>query len=176
SYEELMSALKNNQVVAVRHDSISDFKTRILGGAPGVQSFILGKQKNWKWWQDGKAEIHQPWAAITVVDSKQPYEVATPKEGVNVRIRCWWKSTRQALTEPVVILESLTINQIAVKPEYVELKDNKGMVSDSYYLYAIPKTINKKYVIEATLKNLVNQQIRKSVKVFTCKDKRVIQR
>jgi hypothetical protein len=170
SYEDLMLALKNNWVVAVRHDSISDNKTRILGGAQGVQSYVLGKQDKWKWWQDGTVELNQPWAAITVISARNSFEVATPANGVNLRIRCWWNSIRQALKEPVVALESLTVNHVAVKPEYVEIKDNKGVISDSYYLYAIPGITNNKYVVEATLKNLVSNQVRKSTKIFTYKD------
>jgi hypothetical protein len=40
TYEGLMMALKNNMVVSVRHDSISNYKPRLLGGANGVKQFI----------------------------------------------------------------------------------------------------------------------------------------
>jgi hypothetical protein len=49
----MMTALKNNWMAAARHDSISDNKTRLLGGVEGVQAFMLKQQSNWMWWQEG---------------------------------------------------------------------------------------------------------------------------
>lgn len=163
SYEDLMLALKNNWVVAVRHDSISAYKTRMLGGAAGVQSFIRSREDEWKWWKGPGAADH-PWAAVTVVSASDTFEVAHPPTGVNVRIRCWWKGVRQFIKEPLVTLEILKIDNVAVKPEYVE-KNNNGIITDSYYLYALPQPGIGTHTIEAGFRNLINN----SVKVITSK-------
>jgi hypothetical protein len=166
SYDDMMLALKNNWIVAVRHDSISDYKTRMLGGAEGVQLFVRSQQDKWKWWQ-GDAKLDQPWAAITAITNRDSFEVARPVNGVNVRIRCWWNSVRQALKEPFVTLENLKIDNVEVKPEYVEKKDNRGgAIADSYYLYSLQKPSKGKHVIEATFKNLKTNSVRKINKSF----------
>lgn len=168
SYEELMQALKNNWVVAVRHDSVSDYKTRMLGGAAGVQSYFHSMQDTWKWWKEEATGLNIPWAAITVITKKDSFEVARPENGVNIRVRCWWNSIRQALKEPVVTLEALKIDNVVVKPEYVELKDKRGGLTDSYYLYSVQKPLSGKHVIEATLKNVPDNAIRKMTKTYNC--------
>jgi hypothetical protein len=172
SYEDLMTALKNNWVVAIRHDSVSDYKTRLLGGAAGVQSFVRTQQEEWKWWK-GDSELNQPWAAITLVTSKDSFEVARPDTGVNVRIRCSWNSVRQALKEPFIELQSLRIDQVEVKPEYILKKDKNGIIGDSYYLYSMPILANGKHEIETTFKNVRNNTIRKMDKNFFYENDRV---
>ncbi|MGI8636253.1 MAG: prenyltransferase/squalene oxidase repeat-containing protein [Segetibacter sp.] len=166
SYEDLVKALKNNWVVAVRHDSISDYKTRLLGGAEGVQSLARSREDKWKWWKKGTSELLQPWAAITVVTNKDTFEVARPEIGVNVRIRCWWNSVRQALKNPAVMLVSLKIDNKEVVPEYIEKKDGKGALTDSYYLHSIQHPAEGKHLIEATLKNTKTGSIKKVSEVF----------
>lgn len=170
SYEDMMVALKNNWIVAVRHDSISDYKTRILGGAEGVQSYVRSQQNKWKWWKEGASEINQPWAAVTVVSYRDSFEVARPANGVNVRIRCWWNSIRQALKEPFIALENLKLDNKEVKPEYIEIKDNRGAVTDAYYLYPINNPSAGKHVIEAIFRNLRNNSMRKVTQNFVYND------
>lgn len=160
SYEEMMRALKNNWVVAVRHDSISDYRTRMLGGAEGIQSFMLSKIDNWKWWNDDASDINRPWAAVTLITKNDSFEVERPATGVNVRIRCWWNSVRQALKDPIVVLEKLTIDNAAVKPEYKEIKNKRGGIDDSYYLYSMEHLSEGKHLVEATIRNLKNNEIR----------------
>lgn len=167
SYEDMMHALKNNWIVAVRHDSISDYKTRMLGGAEGVQAYIRSQQQHWKWWKEDASELNHPWAAITVVTSKDTFEVARPASGINIRIRCWWNSVRQFLKEPIVVLETLKVDGMEVKPDYIEKKDNRGTIMDSYYLYSLPNYTTQNHLIEATLKNVKNNSIRKISKRYT---------
>lgn len=160
SYDEMMKALKNNQIVAVRHDSISDYKTRILGGAEGVQPFIIAQQNTWKWWKEDGKETTLPWAAITVVTSKDTFEVARPASGVTVRIRCSWNTVRQALKNPLVTLTTLKIDGKEVKAEYVEKKNKSEGVADCYFLYNMQNPSAGKHTIQATFKNLKSNAVR----------------
>jgi hypothetical protein len=173
SYDDLITALKNNWMAAARHDSISDNKTRLLGGAEGVQAFMLKQQNKWKWWQKGSSETRQLWAAITVIDSTDTFEIARPLTGISVRIRPWWNSIRQALKEQMVTLESLKVDNIEVKTTYEERKDKKEGITDSYYLYAAPGLSNGKHVIEATLRNIKNNEVRRMTKIFTISNRHV---
>ena len=149
----------------VRHDSVSDYRTRLLGGADGVQSFVRSQQDKWKWWKSDN-ELDHPWAAITLVTRRDSFEVARPDTGVNIRIRCWWNSVRQALKEPFIELQSLRIDQVEVKPEYILKKDKNGSIADSYYLYSLPHPAHGKHAIEAMFKNLRNNTIRKMDREF----------
>ncbi len=175
SYEEMMDALKNNWVVAVRHDSISDYKTRILGGAEGVQSYIISKMNSWKWWTNDTSALNHPWAAITLITQTDSFEVAHPATGVNLRIRRSWNSIRQLLKEPAVVLENLKIDDAEVKPEYKEIKNKRGGIDDSYYLYAMKQLTKGKHTIEATFRNVRNNEVRKMHKKFSYNNDRVVE-
>src|SRR5690606_37935777 len=78
SYDALILALKNNWVAAVRHDSLTNFKTRILGGTSEARDFIIGNEKSWNWW-DGEIN-EKPWGIITVIDVHSRFEVGQPPE------------------------------------------------------------------------------------------------
>lgn len=160
TYEAMVTALKNNWIAAIRHDSISNFKTRMLGGTVAARKFISAKEADWKWWNDGARNINRPWAAMTLITKNDSFEVARPATGVNVRIRCWWNSIRQALKNPIVVLEKLTIDNAAVKPEYKEIKNKRGGIDDSYYLYFMEHLPEGKHVAEATIRNLKNNEVR----------------
>ena len=167
TYKEMMKALKNNWVVAVRHDSVSNHQTRMLGGAPGVQSFIKSMVNEWKWWTKDSSELKHPWAAITIIKPEDSLEVARPNDGVNIRIRCWWKTALYVLKEPVVQLEQLSVDHIIVKPEYVEKKDRREQITDAYYLYSITGASKGKHIIEATFRNLNTNEQQKRTIYFT---------
>ncbi len=164
----MMNALKNNWVVAVRHDSLSDFKTRILGGAAGVQQYILSQQNKWKWWESDPEKLIRPWAAITVIHPSDSFEVAHPEKGVNIRIRCWWTSKRPILEKAMTTLTQLKVDGKTVQPEYIEKKDRRGKgVVDSYYLYSIESPSTGEHIIEAFFKNLENDSVRTIKKKFS---------
>jgi hypothetical protein len=168
TYDEMMKALKNNWVVAVRHDSLSDFKTRMLGGAAGVQQYILSQQNKWKWWSVPEKLI-RPWAAITVSHPSDSFEVARPDKGVNIRIRCWWISKRPVLERPVTTLIQLKVDGKTVQPEYIEKKDRRGRVMDNYYLYPMESPSTGKHIIEATISNTEDNSVRLLKKEFLYK-------
>lgn len=166
SYKDLKLALKNNWVAAVRHDSISNYTTRMLGGAAGVQPYLRAKVNTWKWWKEGTSAIDQPWAAITVVTPGDSFEVARPESGINIRIRCWWDGVRQSIKEPLVRLESLSVDNKLVQTQYVERKNKSGAVEDSYSLYAMPEPGSGKHTIAATLRHVKNNSARTMTTVF----------
>lgn len=167
TYQEMMKALKNNWVVTVRHDSVSSYKTRMLGGAPGVHEFVSSREDEWKWWNEETNELNRPWAAMTIVESTDSFEIAHPDKGVNIRIRCWWDGKRQMLKEPLVELDQLLIDNKTVEPEYIQKKDKKGKVTDAWYLYAMPHISEGEHMVEATLRYLKNNSVKKVRKKFT---------
>ncbi|MEJ7768931.1 MAG: prenyltransferase/squalene oxidase repeat-containing protein [Chitinophagaceae bacterium] len=166
SYEAMMEALKNNRIVAVRHDSVSDYKTRILGGADGIQAFIRARETDWRWWKEGARDLNRPWAAMTAVSHNDSFEVARPLSGVNIRIRCRWAGVRQTLKEPMVILETLKVDNLEVQTKYVEKKDKNGSFTDSYYIYPVEKPAKGRHTLEANFRNLRDNNVRKMTSEF----------
>jgi len=165
SYNEMITALKNNWVVGVRHDSVSGYKTRMLGGTNAAREFIVSKQNTWQWWEEGSRKMDYMWGTITVVGPDDPFEVAKPEKGVNIRVRCWWASVRQALKTPLVSLEQLVVDNQVIDPELIKQGGRRG--SDGYYLYSIPDPAPESHVIKAKLKNLKTNQVRTIEKQFT---------
>jgi len=155
---ELYTALRNNWVVALRHDSNSGYKTRMLGGTADARAFIQSRQKEWQWWNDKTQEMNHPWAAITVVTPTDTLEAGRPDQGINIRIRCWWKGVRQTIKEPLVTLEQLTINNIPVPRDSVKLVERKNV--DSYYLYSLPNQGKGEHHIKVTLRHLKTNEVR----------------
>ena len=113
-----LKALKEQWVVAVRHDAVTKFRTRMLGGGPGVQDFIRRHEKEWKWWEENPVMI-RPWVSLVAVTPGDEFEAARPEEGVTIRVRCWWQG-RVARVKPVVELVSLSVDGKPVKPTLVE--------------------------------------------------------
>lgn len=153
TYEGLMKALKNNWVVAVRHDAVSYNKTRMLGGALGVQEFIKARTGEWQWWDTDTHVAPHHNAVITVVSPQDSLEVTNPQRGINIRVRCRWESNRQFLKKPMYKLERLVIEGLEVHPEYIEQKDRRGQIIDSYYLYNLPSPPAKEFLIKAVVRN-----------------------
>lgn len=166
-YDDMMKALTSNLMVAVRHDSLSDYKTRLLGGAPGVHAFVQAQEASWKWWTDDSVVTRRPMAAITVVQPTDSFEVDRPEKGVNIRVRCQWKSTRQLLEAPIVRLDDLIMNETPVAFQYIEIKDSRGMVSDAYYIAKLPGLNKGEYRLDASFTEIASGKKASSSKRFT---------
>jgi hypothetical protein len=167
TYQALMKALKRNWVVAVRHDYLTKYKTRMLGGAFGVQKYIMSHLKKWKWWGKDPHKLNRPWAAITIVRPSDSLEATQPKKGVNINIRCWWKTNSVAVLENAVVkLKKLRIDHKLVKPEHIERRGRRGRLMDSYYLYQMPKISFGEHEIKIRLINLNDNSERLVSKSF----------
>lgn len=152
TYAAMMKALKNNWIVAVRHDSLSKYKTRILGGAPGVRQYVLAHQDQWKWWEKPE-QLEHPWAAITIVWPEDSFEVTRPVKGVNIRLRPWWHTDKFVLKYPIVKLVQLSIDNKILTTTYVEKKGRDNII-DSYYWYHLPSLSKGKHQLKAELINI----------------------
>src|SRR5699024_6244682 len=110
--------------------------------------------KEWKWWSNEPDQLNRPWAAITVLEPSDSFEVVRPEQGVNIRIRCWWLASTSGLKSQITKLKELRIDDQLVEPEPIQDKGRRGRLGDSYYLYKMPNPIEGKHVVSATLINL----------------------
>lgn len=160
TYQEMMRAMRHNWMVAVRHDQVSGYQTRMLGGATGVQPYVRSQQAQWAWWHQQSDVPPSGWAVITVLTPRDTLEADCPKEGAMVRIRCRWQGNRHILEKPIVSLELLSINHKVVQPAYVTKQNEAGQTVDSYYWHTLPNAKDGNYLIEATLRNQDAQLIK----------------
>ncbi|MEX0685130.1 MAG: prenyltransferase/squalene oxidase repeat-containing protein [Balneolales bacterium] len=166
SYESMIEALKNREVITVRHDEVTNNLTRMIGGAPGVREYVTSKVEEWKWWEDGTHAMNHPWAAITILHPDDSFEVGHPNEGVNVRIRLWMDGARQNVGQPIVDLTELKVNGRMVHPESIDEKSRRGQQVDSYYLYSIVQPKPGKNIVEATFKKRNDGSFRTMTTIF----------
>jgi prenyltransferase beta subunit len=151
TYDEMINSLKKNWIVGVRHDSVSSYKTRMLGGTDAARKFISGKESEWKWWNGEK--LLRPQAVITVIGKDDPFEAGKPESGLNIRIRTRWRSVRQALKSEAVKLEQLKVDGIVVKAELVNV-GRRNPPSDSYYLFKWGEPAKGTHRIEAVVRDI----------------------
>src|SRR3546814_8405767 len=69
TYPEMIKAMKENRMAAVRHDQVSGNKTRMLGGTKAFRENVMAHEDQWKWWSSTDSGAHTvnsvPWAALT---------------------------------------------------------------------------------------------------------------
>jgi len=150
-----LDALKEQRVVAVRHDAVTQFRTRMLGGGSCVQDFLRAREAEWKWWGDRPEDIKRPGLSLSAVTPEDRFEVARPEKGVAVCVRTWWQCGNLAnLKQPVVELQELRIDGQAVAPMLVEKKNDKKQVVDRYHRFDIAAPAPGKHTVTATGRRL----------------------
>jgi prenyltransferase beta subunit len=165
TYEAMIQALKSNWVVGVRHDSVSNFKTRMLGGTEAARKFITSKESAWKWW-GAPDKLIRPQVTITVIDKDDKYEAGKPESGLNIRVRCRWNSVREALKTQAVTLQELKLDGQIVAAKDTVIKNKRGLIADAYYLYIWGTPAKGKHQIEATIKNLITNVVEKYTQTY----------
>ena len=146
-----LDALRQQRVVAVRHDAVTQFRTRMLGGGSCVQDFLRTREAEWKWWGDRPEDIQRPGLSLSAVTPEDRFEAARPEKGVAVCVRTWWQCGNLAnLKQPVVELQELRIDGQAVAPMLVEKKNDKKQVVDRYHRFDIAAPAPGKHTVTAT--------------------------
>jgi len=164
TWQAWLKALKRQWVVAIRHDGVTRFHTRMLGGAPGVQDFVRQHETEWKWWGDQPDDIQRPLVSLVAVTPADIFEAARPDEGVTIRVRCWWQG-RQWREKPVVELVNLSVDGKTVSPTLVERKDGTaakkgggGKLADHYHQLHLPASAPGKHTATATVRVIATKK------------------
>ena len=140
TWEGWMNALKQNWVVAVRHDDASRGETWMHSGSDEVRDFVSARESEWRWWENASPAAHRPLVSLVVLRPEDEFEVARPTQGVALRVRCAWKNTPQGMPQtPLAEFVKLTVDGADVTPTLVERKRPNGSgLADRYHLYAVP--------------------------------------
>ena len=132
TWDAWLEALERRHVMAVRHDAVSGWKTHLAGGSDAVRRFVLEREKEWRWWDEGGAQARRPAGALTLLRPGAKFEAGAPESGLALRLRLWQENTsRGGPAEPRVELLAFTVDGRKVEPR-LEQSDE-----DRYYLAAL---------------------------------------
>ena len=144
---------------AVRHDVLTDYKTRIYGGAPGVQEFVREREAQWKWWGAKPDQMIRPWMAVAVITPADTLETPVPERGVNVRVRLWYLATKNGVpTQPVVELVRVSVDGSPVESKRVDKPGGQRGQGDHYHLVELPDLKPGLHTVAAIGRHLESKQ------------------
>jgi hypothetical protein len=133
TWEGWLEAMKNQWVVSVRKDGVTNGQLRLHGGSDEAVEFVKAHETDWRWWDN--PEITRPMLSLVALRPEDGLEVGRPLKGVALRLRCAWMNTTQGQPKtPLVDFVALTVDGQQVMPEKVELRSGRGPgLSDVYY-------------------------------------------
>jgi prenyltransferase beta subunit len=138
TWDAWLTALRQNWVVAVRHDDVSKQKTWMHSGSDEVRDLVRDREGEWRWWDN--PAMARPLVSLVAIKPEDEHEVAKPAKGVALRVRCAWKNTAQGMPQtPLSEFVKLTVDGKDVVPSLVERKRPNGTgLADHYHLLALP--------------------------------------
>jgi hypothetical protein len=132
TWDGWLDALKQNRVVAIRHDQWSGGKTWMHGGSREALDFVRARERDWLWWDN--VDVLRPLVSLVAVRPGDDFEIARPDRGVALRIRCAWENTPQGLLkQPIAEFVRLTVDGNEVAPTLVSKKRPNGPLLDDHY-------------------------------------------
>ena len=153
TWEGWLKALKNNWVVAVRHDRVSGNETWMHGGPPEVLDFVRQREPQWRWWDNPSFE--HPLVSLVALTPGDEGEAAKPDRGVTLRIRCRWDNTTQGQPKtPRTELIRLEVDGKEVTPMLAATRLKSGAYQDHYHYHAMPDPVPGRHTAAATIRVL----------------------
>ena len=154
TWDGWLEALKNNWVVAVRHDAVSHFETWMHGGSRQVVDFVQQHASDWRWWDN--PAIRRPLVSLVAFTPADEFEAARPEKGVVLRVRCAWENTTQGLPKkPITELVKLIVDDAEVSPILVTKKRPNGAgLVDHYHLFALHDSQPGKHTAKAVVRQV----------------------
>mgnify|MGYP000095912231 CR=1 FL=1 len=82
TWDGWLKALKENWVVAVRHDEMSRGETWMHSGSDEVRDFVQARENEWRWWSGEQGKSYRPMASLVALRPEDEFEVGRPAQGV----------------------------------------------------------------------------------------------
>ena len=156
TWDGWLSALRENRVVAIRHDAVSGHKTWFHGGSREVLDFVREHELEWRWWDN--PAIQRPLVSVAAITPEDEFETARPAQGVMIRVRCAWENTTQGLPKrPLVELVRLAVDDAVVSPTLAKTavaRPRQALVNDHYHQFHLPDPAPGKHTVEATVRQI----------------------
>ncbi|HEX5445462.1 MAG TPA: prenyltransferase/squalene oxidase repeat-containing protein [Pirellulales bacterium] len=132
TWQGWLEALRQNWVVAVRHDAVSGQQTWMHGGTDDVQDFMLSRADRWQWWDN--PNLRRPLASLVVVRPEDRWEAGRPEAGLTLRIRCAWHNTTQGRPKkPIAEFVKLLVDGQPAAAQLVAQRVKNGGLDDHYH-------------------------------------------
>jgi hypothetical protein len=165
TWEGWLNALRQNWVVAIRHDAASSFKTWMHSGSREVLDFVRARERDWRWWDN--PDIARPLVALAVLRPGDPFEAGCPDNGVALRLRCWWECTNQGVPKkPLVELIKVSLDGEQLEAKSVDKKTERGAIADQYYLVQLPQGSPGNHTVSVTVRKLESgEEVRRTFEV-----------
>jgi hypothetical protein len=165
TWEGWVQALRNNWVVAARHDPVSGGKTW-MHGTHEIVEFVKERWRDWQWWDN--PAIQRPFVSVVVLTPQDQFEIARPEKGIAIRVRCAHENTTQGLPKKALAeFIALTLAGQPVAAEHVIRRRANRAIEDDYHLYLWPDAPPGKHTATATVRNLATGAELKQSIVFT---------
>ena len=164
TWDGWLEALRNNWVVAVRHDATSGGATWTHGGASAVVDFVRAHDRDWRWWDNPRVE--RPLVSLVSLTPEDEFEAARPERGVTLRVRCACENTTQGLPRrPIAELVRLSVDGRAVTPELIVRKQpGRDVVVDQYHRYPMPDLAPGKHTAQAVVR-VIGKDVEKEMRI-----------
>ncbi|HTM47114.1 MAG TPA: prenyltransferase/squalene oxidase repeat-containing protein [Bryobacteraceae bacterium] len=160
TWEAATEALRENRVMAIRHDEVTGFKTLLGGGTPAVRRMVMEHEREWRWWGGTPDGILRPHASMVAVRPGDRFEEARPERGVAIRVRCWRRNTNMgAPAEAITELASLHVDGKPVEAEPVEIRNDRKAMSDCYYKALLPDLPPGKHSAKAEIRVIATGKV-----------------
>lgn len=160
------NALRKNWIVSIRHDAKTDFKTEVAGASSTVRAFVMDRQSQWKWWGEKPDQLIRPVASLVTVTADEQFEEARPRQGVNLRLRCWMDTQPFGVPKiPVYEFVSLEVDGTAVKASEIRIEPKGPDRGDVYYVANVDQPGKHRAV--ATVRHVKTGETRKVTREFS---------
>jgi hypothetical protein len=154
TWDGWLNALKQNWVVSVRRDAVSQEKLWLHAGRDDVARFVREHDKEWRWWDN--PDIRRPLVSVMALTPADEFEAGRPEKGIAIRVRCAWENTTQGQPKrPLVELVKLVVDGAEVRPTMVTPKRLKGKgIADHYARFHLAEPKPGKHTVTATVREL----------------------
>ena len=157
TWEAWLRALKENWVVAIRHDALSRQQTWMHSGSREVLDFVRAREAEWRWWDN--PAIRRPMVSLVAVKPTDTFEAARPEQGIMLRIRCAWENTPQGIAKtPLAELVKLTVDGAEVTPTLEQKKKGPGF-ADHFHQYHLPTPTTGLHTAIATARIVASGEV-----------------
>lgn len=159
TWEAWLEALRRNWVCGVRHDAVTRFKTRFMGGGPGVVERCLAHEDAWRWWGDDPADLPRPHVSLVALRPGAAFEDGVPERGVNLRVRLDYRTGGGQPREARAELLGLTLDGRPVAMHAVERRNERQLLTEAYLLAELGELPAGQHTAVATAKLLASGRV-----------------
>ncbi len=139
SWSGWLEALKERRVVAVRRDSRTGDRLRMLGGSSEVRRMVMERASQWRWWDEKGTVLDNMPVSVVLLRPMDVFEEGRPERGFVLRIRTRrrWVEGKELLEKALVECESASVDGMDVRLEKHEKRNKEQKLRDIYQTIAL---------------------------------------